>query len=104
MLELRPLHGNIRGLHHSGLQLCSGLSDIGFWSGTSFKSIYGELEGILVSLHRVVQKLLLCVSAAQLEIVEGELGVKAQTDRFEVSGCRLSLLTRSGNSPAHPSP
>ena len=82
MFELRSFDGNIGVLDHGGLQLCSGLRNIGFWSSAAFKSVRGELQGTLEGLHRVVQELLLGVSAAQFEVVECQFGVKAETDRF----------------------
>jgi len=85
MFELRPFDGNIRILDHRSFELCSSLRNIEFWSGTAFKSVQRQLQGILVSLYRIVQELLLGVSAAQLKIVECKFGVKTKADSFEVA-------------------
>src|ERR1700722_19951472 len=102
--ELRSFDGNISVLDHGGLQLSSGLRNIGFRSSAAFKPVGGELQGILESLHRVVQKLLLSVRAAQLEVVECQFRAKAKTDRFQIGGRRLRLFPGSGNRPPHSSP
>ena len=77
MLELRPLHGDIRGLHLRRLQLSPRLGHIRLRRNAAFVSTDRELQGFVEGLYRVVKKPLLCIGAAQLEIIERQLRLKA---------------------------
>ena len=77
MLECRPLHGDIRGLHLCRLELSLCLGHIRLRRNAAFVSADRELQGFVESLNRVVKKPLLGIGAAQFEIIYRQLRLKA---------------------------
>ena len=66
MFELRPLHGDVRGLYLRRFQLRLRLRHIGLRRGAAFEAIGRKLQGFLEGLNRVIKQPLLRVGAAQL--------------------------------------
>ena len=104
MFELRPLHGDIRGLHLRRFQLRLRLRHIGLRRGAAFEAIDRELQGFLEGLDRVIEEPLLCVGAAQLEIIERELCLNAESGGFQVAGGCLRFFAGGSHAAADPSP
>jgi hypothetical protein len=72
VFELRSLHGDIRVLHASGVQLGLRLRKVSSRRHSSIEAIERELHVVGVGFYRIVEELLLSVGAAQFEIVQGE--------------------------------
>jgi len=104
MLKLRAHHGNVGILHLLSFELCFRLSHIRLGSGSTLETILCELQRIGISLYGVVQKLFLCVGTAQLEVVDGQFGVQAQTGRLKIGGACLSFFSRRAHGAADSSP
>ena len=104
MFVLRPLHGNIRILHHGGLELRLRLGHIGLRSGTALEAIHGELQSILIGFHSVVEKPFLSVRASQFEIIVGQFGMQTQVYSRQISRGCLGFLARCRDSSAHAPP
>ena len=104
MFELRPLHGDVRGLHLRRFQLCLRLRHIGLRRGAAFEAIDRELQGFLEGLDRVVEQPLLRVGAAQLEVIECQLCLNAESGGFQVGGGCLRFLAGGGHTAADAAP
>src|SRR5438034_8941284 len=104
MLELRPLHGDIGGLHLRRLQLSPCLCHIRLRRSAAFESPGRKLQGFVEGFNRVVEKTLLGIGAAQLEIIEGQLRLKTQPGGLQVGSASLGFLAGRGDASADTAP
>src|SRR5271163_2068105 len=104
MFELRSLHGDIRVLHASGVQLRLRLRDIGLRCYASLEAIERELQVVGIGFYRVVEKLLLRVGAAQFEIVQGEFRLEAELCGLVVGSAGLRFLPRGSDATPYAAP
>ena len=80
------------------------LGDVDRGSDPALIAAVGKLERFFVRPDGRIEKLLLRIEAAQLEVVESEFGLKAQVHAGEVRGGRLGFGTRSFDGAADASP
>ncbi len=104
MFKLRALHGDVRLLDACSLELGLRLGDIGFRRSASIETIDRELQRVGIGFHRIVEQLLLRIRTAQLEVVQGQIGMKAEIHRLKVPGGGLRFLARRRHCPTHPTP
>ncbi len=104
MLQLCALHSDIGLLNAGGLQLRLRLGHIGFGRRASFEAIDRKLQRVPVAFHGVVQKLLLCIRAAQLEVVQRQVGMQAEVYCLQIAGGGLRFLACRRDGPAHTTP
>src|ERR1700733_1654043 len=104
MLVLRALNSNIGRQHLSSLKLRLRLSDVRFWRCPAFEAILCQPIRFGIRFHGIVQESLLGVCAPNLEIVDRNLGMEAQTSCLQISCACLSLLLGSGYAAANAPP
>ena len=92
MLILRPQIGHVHGLRAGGLQLRTRFGHFRPVGRAAFVAVLGEFERLLIGCNRVFQNALFFIQAAQIEIVEGQFGMQAQTRIFHVGGRGLGVL------------
>src|SRR5262249_12561764 len=78
--------------------------DIGFRRDAALQASSSQLQGVAVSLHGVIEQLLLRVGAAELEVVNRQLGMETEFDRLQVSSARLSLLAGRNDTASDAAP
>jgi hypothetical protein len=70
----------------------------------ALKPILRQLQRLAVRFDRIVQELLLRISATHFERVDRNLGVQAQPNSFEVCVAGLRLFLRGCDGAAYPPP
>ena len=85
-------------------QLCLRLRHIRLRRGATFESTDRELQGFVECLYRVIEQPLLGIGAAQLEIIECQLCLNAESGGLQVAGGRLRFLAGGGHAAADPAP
>ncbi len=104
VFELRSLHGDIRVLHASRVQLGLRLRNIGLRGHASFEAPERELQVIGIGFYRIVEELFLRVGAAQFEIVQSEFRLEAELCGLVVGSGRLRFLSRGSDAAPHAAP
>ena len=89
MLELRALHTHVDGLRPRRLQLRLRLGHVHLRGHAALEPYPRQLQRALERGHAGVQQLPLDVERAQLEVVERQLGLQAQTRGLEIGRARL---------------
>src|ERR1700735_4254924 len=92
MLVLRALDSNIGRQYLGSLKLRLRLRDIRFRRRPALEAILRQPQRFGISFHGIVQKSFLSVGAPDLEVVDSNFGVEAQTSRLQVSCACLGLL------------
>ena len=104
MLEGRPLHPHADVLGARGLQLSPRLRHFRPGAQSAIEAALSQVEGFLIGHQGLVQKLLLRIEAAELEIVDGELGMQAQANGFQIGGAGLGLFAGGCDGAADTAP
>ena len=73
-------------------------------SPTRAITVLGEVQRVGIGLNGIVQQTLLRIGAAQLDIVQSKLRMKAQADRFQIGRGGLRLLTCRGHGTPNAAP
>jgi len=92
VFELRSLHGDIRVLYASGVQLGLRLRYVGLRATPPLKRLSVSLQVCRYRPLPYVEKLFLSVGAAQFEIVQGEFRLEAELSGLIVGSGSLALL------------
>ena len=69
-----------------------GLGDVGLGGDAAEVAVVGDADGFCVLRDGVVEELLLGVGGAELEVVDGELGLQGEQGGLAVGGGGLRLF------------
>ncbi len=97
MLEVGPRHAHTDILRPGSLQLRARLRHLRLRAESSIEAVLRQVERFLVRDQCLIQKLLLRIGAAQLEIVDGQFGVQAQANGLHIARAGLGFFARSRN-------
>src|SRR5260370_40840552 len=89
---MRPGNSNIECLRTSGLKLSPGLLALQLGINASSKSALDQFQGLLILRYGRVQKLLLGVQEAGLEIEQSQLGMHRDVDGWHVGGAGFCFV------------
>src|SRR5580704_5753445 len=97
MLELCTVDSDVGCCDDGGLELGLGLSDVALYGEAAVVAIGCNADSFLVLRDGVVEEMLQLVVTAQIEVVEGELGLEREQDVCAVGGRGLQLLLAGGD-------
>ncbi len=92
VFKLRARDGDVGGLDLGVLQLGLGLGEVGLGGDAADEAVVGDADGLLILRDGVVEELLLGVGGAELEVVDGELGLQGEQRGLAVGGGGLGLF------------
>ena len=96
--------GHVHGLGACGLQLRARFGHFRPVGRAAPVAVFGEFERLPVGRNRVFQNALFLIQAAQIEIVQGQLGMETQARIFQVRGRGLSAFDGGRHQVANSAP
>ncbi len=104
MFEGGALHAYADVLSARGFELRSRLRHFGAGAQAAIEAILRQVERLLISHQRLIQQLLLRVEAAQFEVVDGQFGMQAEANGFQIGGAGLGLFAGGGDGAMNAAP
>src|SRR5579862_6782432 len=89
MFVLRAEYAEVGVLRFGGVELGFGLGDGFLIVDASFEKGFGQVERVLIGLDGFVEQLFLRVLRTEIEIVDGDFGLRGETDVLQIGGGSL---------------